>query len=300
MTHEPGAGPDHRRTPPWSGEVARLVTRHGKEVCVAPALAEVGLGVVTAEHDTDALGTFTGSVPRPGTAAEVAVRKAALGLRGSRHGLGVASEGSFGPHPAVPLGTADDEVVVLLDRRRGLVVQGRAVRPAEVAVSAVVGPQDDLAPLLARADLPRHRLTVRPDVPHPRREDVTTGIGCPDELVEAVRRWSRHGRDERVVVSTDFRAHVCPSRRVVIAAAAADLAHRLGHRCPRCRTPGWGVARLLTGAPCRLCGRPTRTVRAAEWACPACAHRLERLEGAGRADAEDVRGDPATCDRCNP
>lgn len=292
MNVGPRDGPDGR-SDPWPGEVVRLVTRHGKDDCIAPALAGVGLRLVTAEADTDALGTFTGTVPRAGSALEVAARKAVLGLRESGYRWGVASEGSFGPHPALPLVTADDEVVALVDRVTGVVVHGRAVRAAEVAVSGVLGLSDDLAPFVARADLPRHRLSVRPDAAHPRRHHVTSGIGSLDELEGAVRRWSPHGRDGRVVVSTDFRAHVCPSRSAVIAEAAADLALRLGRRCPGCRTPGWGVVRLLDGAPCRWCARPTHTVRAEEWACPACSYRVERAR-------QEATGDPATCTRCNP
>jgi hypothetical protein len=51
----------------YSGGTAILTTKHGKERAIGPALtAAVGLRVLPVSADTDALGTFTGEVERPG------------------------------------------------------------------------------------------------------------------------------------------------------------------------------------------------------------------------------------------
>lgn len=89
---------------PYRGQLAVLTTMHGKEAVIAPVLRErLSLTVVTASAvDTDALGTFSGKVPRTGTMLEVAIAKARLGMAQSGLAIGMASEGSYGPHPHVP------------------------------------------------------------------------------------------------------------------------------------------------------------------------------------------------------
>lgn len=64
--------------------------------------------------------------------------------------------------------TVDREIVVLVDDRRGLVVAGVASSTDIVAASMTLGPSQDLAPLVERADLPTHAVTVVPNQGPPR------------------------------------------------------------------------------------------------------------------------------------
>lgn len=75
---------------------AVLATRHGKLELIAPALARVGYALRAVDVDTDALGTFSGEVPRPGPPRDVAVAKARLAMDASGVKVGVASEGTVG------------------------------------------------------------------------------------------------------------------------------------------------------------------------------------------------------------
>jgi len=77
---------------------------HGKERAIArPIFHHLGLALKPAMNlDTDQLGTFSGEIPRRGALLEVALRKARLGMRAPGLPLGLAGEGTFGPHPAVP------------------------------------------------------------------------------------------------------------------------------------------------------------------------------------------------------
>lgn len=75
---------------------AVLATRHGKLELIAPALARVGYALRAVDVDTDALGTFSGEVPRPGPPRDVAVAKARLAMDASGVEVGVASEGTPG------------------------------------------------------------------------------------------------------------------------------------------------------------------------------------------------------------
>ncbi|MBS3940813.1 MAG: hypothetical protein KG028_07625 [Actinobacteria bacterium] len=270
-----------------------LATKHGKLLCIAPALEQAGLGVDTVAVDTDLLGTFTGDVPRTAPPLETAVAKARLGMSATGNPIGLASEGSIGAHPAAPWMTVDREIVVLVDDERGITVAGFAASWELRAVARTVHPGDDLSRLLADADIPAHALIVAPNAGSP--EPVRKGLRRPSEIATAVKLCSASSPDGAAQVQTDLRAHVCPSRQRVIRAAAEDLAARLRTRCPVCGSPGWGRTDVVRGVPCRWCATQIDLVRAEIDSCPACEHREERP-----IVPHTTTGDPGQCARCNP
>ena len=289
---------------------AVLATRHGKLDLIAPALLPVGFTVRAVDVDTDALGTFSGEVARPGPPHEVAVAKARLGMAASGARVGIASEGTVGPSPLVPFANADTELVVLVDDELGITVIGRHVSHDLLVVGEDLHPDDlhdggRLDGLLARAGVGErsggHHLIVRPSGAWGASTGsvgpvgpVVKAVADRATLEDAIVRCAAASTDGRARVETDLRAHLCPSRRPAIAAAAADLAVRLGARCPACGSPGWGPVRTSPGRPCADCGTPTRAVRADVDGCVACPEERERP----RVDLGPV--DPAQCDRCNP
>lgn len=283
----------HLHALPYADELAALATKHGKAECIAPPLAEVGLMVEVADVDTDVLGTFTGEVPRTASPLETAISKARLGMTATGLPLGLASEGSFGPHPAVPWITVDREIVVLVDDRRELVVAGIASSTDVVAASKALGPSEDLAALAAQADLPAHAVTVVPNQGPPR--PIHKGLRRVVDIEAAVIACAGASSDGLARVETDFRAHCCPRRREVIFEAASDLAERLATCCPACGSPGWGRMNVIVGVPCAWCAGAVDQVRAEIDSCPACQHRAERPVVARGAVA-----DPGACPRCNP
>jgi hypothetical protein len=105
------------RVAPYAGRRIALATMHGKDSAIAPPLRlRVGADlVVPVGLDTDALGTFTGEIERKGTMREVAIAKARLGMVATGLQLGLASEGSYGPHSSVPFMAAGVELLALVD-----------------------------------------------------------------------------------------------------------------------------------------------------------------------------------------
>jgi hypothetical protein len=96
-----------------------LATMHGKESVIAPILREaLGLDVVLAAGlDTDAFGTFTREIDRPGTQVDTARMKAQAGLRmDPAAAIGIASEAIFFAHPHIPFVPMAREIVMLLER----------------------------------------------------------------------------------------------------------------------------------------------------------------------------------------
>lgn len=279
---------------PYAGRTAVLATKHTKLPLIGPPLARaVGLHVEALAVDTDTLGTFTGDVPRLGPPLETAIAKARLGMRATGLALGIASEGSIGPDPAMPFAIADRELVVLVDDGAGIVVWESYASWDIVTATTTVCPGEDLEAFLISADYPAHRLIVRPNSGAVR--PVHKGIDRAERLTAAVAECAAAAADGRACVETDLRAHVCPSRQVVIAVAAERLACRLAARCPACGAPGWGRVDVVLGVPCTWCGTELARLRAEIDGCPACGHRETRP-----VDPGETRADPGECPVCNP
>lgn len=279
-----------RTVPPYAGRVAALATRHGKETLLVPALAACGLRVVVADVDTDAFGTFTGEVPRRGEPLEVAERKARAAMAAAGTEAGLASEGSFGPHPAAPILTADLEIVVLVDDRHGFTVAEQALSIDTAAAAMTVRPGEDTSRFCEQVGFPGQALICRPA--DGTRSQITKAITSTDALTAAVDLAARASRDQRAIIETDLRAHLCPTRREVIREAARGLAARLARRCPGCQLPGFGAVRSEPGLPCGLCGLPGEAAAATLTECANCGYQeREVISGTG---------DPADCAVCNP
>jgi len=98
----------------------------------------------------------------------------------------------------------------------------------------------------------------------------------------------------KVFVESDLRAHMNPTRMVLIGQATQDLIRRMKSLCPRCQSPGFWVVERILGRPCRDCGSPTNEARAERWACVVGDHAEVR-------DLETSRfADPQWCNACNP
>ena len=107
---------------PYAGQHIALATMHAKELAVAPPFRRVlGADIVIApDIDTDALGTFSGEVPRPDALVETCAIKAELAFRSLDVDCAIANEGSYGPIDTVPLVPSGVEIMAFLDRKRGI------------------------------------------------------------------------------------------------------------------------------------------------------------------------------------
>ncbi|MFI6131492.1 DUF6671 family protein [Micromonospora sp. NPDC051141] len=277
---------------PFRGVTAALATMHGKQWALRPPLRRrLGVGLRVAAVDTDALGTFTGEVPRPGTARETVLRKARLGMSATGCPVGLASEGAFGPHPTLPGVPADVEYVALVDDRSGLTVVESVVSLETNHAQVTTDGRDRtvVVAFLRRVGFPHHAVVVRPARGAGRPEKGLRRLG---DVFAALRRAAADSGDGDAVLAADLRAHVNPTRMRVIAAAGLRLARRLATACPDCAAPGFGPLGTAAGLPCRDCGTTTHQVAVRVSGCARCPYR-ERRPVAGAAD-------PGTCPRCNP
>lgn len=285
------------RSSPYAGRHAVLATMHGKKEAIAPILRNrVGLIVSSApDIDTDALGTFTGEIPRAGTIRETAIAKARLGMKATGLPIGLASEGSYGPHPQIPFVPGGVELMVLVDDMRGIVVSEHLIEDAPVFGHGYVVAGDDVTPILDRLGFPAHALIVKPAESEGGAGNIHKGLRDRTALELAVMSAKAQSDDGWALIQTDMRAHMNPTRMATIGRLASALAERLSALCPACRTPGYGQVDVEIGLPCEWCGTPSLMVRHRVFGCVACPHRENRPRGNGL-----TRADPGHCPLCNP
>lgn len=277
----------------FRGRRAVLLTKHGKERAIRPAFeARTGCELlVHADFDTDRFGTFTREVARPGSQLDAARIKARKGMELTGLDLGLASEGTFGPHPAIPFLPWNCELVLLLDDRIGLELHGEYAGENTNYGHALVAGWDEAAEFARSAGFPAHALVLRPD--HDAHPAIEKGIASWDCLREALTAALTASATGRAFLETDMRAHVNPTRMANIRAAAEDLVRKMLSPCPACGQPGFAPVRRVTGLPCELCGEPTPLVACVVHACSKC--------GFSREDPVKERtAPPDVCPCCNP
>jgi hypothetical protein len=282
---------------PYARQCGVLATMHGKEVVIAPALRD-GLGLVVEvapDLDTDALGTFTGEIPRAGSIREAAIAKARLGMAATRRPIGIASEGSYGPHPWIPFVAGGIEMMVLVDDTREIIITESLVDDGPVYAHAEVTSADELGTFLDRIHFPQYALIVKPNASMTPAFPMHKGLRCRQALAHAVTACAACSSDGQAFVQTDMRAHMNPTRMAAIDSLARKLCARAATCCPCCNMPGYGQVDIEAGLPCEWCGLPTPLVHHEIFGCVACEHRERRPRPDGRSHAA-----PGDCPHCNP
>ncbi len=282
---------------PYQETPAVLATMHGKERVIVPILEQsLGLRVaVAAGLDTDRFGTFSGEIARTGSQLEAARAKISAAFDADPIArVGVASEGSFGPHPLIPFAPFGLELVVLIDRVSGLEVIGRDGSPETNFRHKVVSHCDEAMAFAERCGFPGHGMIVigcidgQPAPACALIKDITDAAG----LQVAVRKTL--AACGSAFIETDMRAHRNPTRMVAIERATRDLARRFISQCPACNFRGFDVTERVAGLPCEWCDGPTNAIRHHVLQCHACGHREERPATTSET------ADPGQCDFCNP
>lgn len=270
-----------------------LGTMHGKAAVIAPPLAALGIEVVVPGGlDTDRFGTFSGEVARSGTMEEAARAKARLAIQMTGLPVGIASEGAYGPHPAIPFLALGQEMILWHEAATGreIVEMQRDDRP--VFDQARISSVDEVEAFLIRVRFPGVALVVAEDGA---ARPIAKGLVDTRSVEQAVAAALTLSDSGRAVVMTDMRAHMNPRRMAVIGELSGRLAARLACPCPTCGAAGWGRVRLEAGLPCGDCGTATGLIRTEILGCTACgAEVAQPFPGA------PDWADPGQCPICNP
>ena len=273
---------------------AALGTMHGKEVAIAPPLGNFGIAIVVPDRlDTDNFGTFTGEVPRAGTMEQAACAKTRAAIAATGLPVGIASEGAYGPHPAIPFLTFGRELIMWRNEETGQEIVERLNDDAPIYSNVEVTAPEEAYSFLARISFPTVALVVAPA--GARDRPIAKGIRDHVALSLAIAKAVQCSPEGRAFIQTDMRAHVNLRRMAVIAVLADRFALRLATPCPICQAPGFGATRIEAGLPCSGCGTATALAKAIIQACNACL-----FETSGQRPDGWSYASPAECPECNP
>lgn len=277
----------------FEGRKLIIATKHHKEKVIIP-LIQQHLGVdffVPTDYDTDKFGTFTGEITRRENALEV-VRKKCLDAM-DRYGfdLGIASEGSFGSHPTVFFAQADDEFVILIDKKNQLEIIARELSLETNFSGEKITSIEQLYEFAQNANFPSHGLIIKDT--EAKSKTIHKDISEWATLKSVYDIVSKDSNE--VWVETDMRAHRNPTRMKVIEKATQNLIQKIHTQCPECQTPGFDVTKVMKGLPCKWCMSPTESTFALQSNCKKCNYEsLEKYPNGKQYES------PEFCSYCNP
>lgn len=270
-----------------------IATKHSKETVIEPLFSsEFNSDCFTSiDFDTDVLGTFSGEIPRNDSALNTLRAKCELGYKTSNCDLVIASEGSFGPHPTIGFGLADQELVMLKDFKNDLEIVAYEISFDTNFNGKLITNLVDLADFAKAANFPSHGLILRESETDTKQ--IHKGIVTYDELESTFSDLMK--QFPSVYVETDMRANFNPMRMKVIKKATLNLIKKIKNLCPSCKIPGFDIVKVNSGLPCENCHLPTRSTLSHTYQCAKC-HYIEEVKYPRGIKFED----PTFCDNCNP
>lgn len=278
--------------PLFAGRTLAIATQHKKELILSDKLErKLGVKCAVPKHvNTDRLGTFTGEIERTLSPVDAAHQKCKMAMHELGCDLAIASEGSFGAHPAIPFCQANEELLLLLDTKHNLELKVSELSTETNFSGAAVLNLKQVYDFALAVGFPSHGLILRPYQHGP--VGIVKDIHTWQYLCEVfTHMMEEHGS---AYVETDLRAMHNPTRRKVIARALDKLMALIDSQCPRCKMPGFAEGTVNRGLPCRACGSPTRAVISVSKLCKHCGNEEMILLPHGEYE------DPMYCDRCNP
>jgi hypothetical protein len=266
---------------------------HGKDEAIAPVFSSA-LGVhcvVPHNFDTDQFGTFSGEIGREIGAIETARLKCLAAMERTDCDLALASEGSFGQHPTLFFTPANEELLVLIDRKNGLEIYERELSTQTNFRSQRVSNEHELHVFLKSVGFPSHGVILKKS--NDDLSEMVKGITDEQQVFQLFADFQKlYGSAH---IETDMRALYNPTRLRLIQQTAEKLVQKIMRICPACQTPGFGVTSTKQGLPCQLCSFPTKSTLSYISCCQKCEYSLEQHYPHNKQTE-----DPMYCDYCNP
>ena len=142
-----------------------IATKHKKENVIAPLFREAFEVecFVDPFFDTDILGTFTGEIERKEDPVTTLRQKCLLAMESNGCDLGIASEGSFGPHPSFFFMPSDDELMIFIDKKNNLEILARNLSTSTNFNGKYITNEKELIQFAASVEFPSHGLIIQKD-----------------------------------------------------------------------------------------------------------------------------------------
>lgn len=270
-----------------------IATKHKKEAVISPIL-EDKLGVrcfVDEEFDTDTFGTFSGEIERQQDALETIRLKCLVAMDKNNCDLAVASEGSFGPHPSLYFANADDELIMLIDKKNKVEIIAREISLETNFNAKLIRNKSELIDFAKAVHFPSHALIIKRD----QNDHSFLRKGINDEALLLEYFEYCIANFGQAYIETDMRAMCNPTRMKVIESAMKKLIQNIESTCPNCNVPGFVVKEVISGLPCEVCNFPTKSTLFHSYGCSSCGLKEKKM-----FPHEKEFEDPMYCNQCNP
>lgn len=277
----------------FRGRKLAIATIHQKEKVIAP-LFEKEFGVeciVPKDLNTDSLGTFSGEIERIKDPFNTAIDKCNLVFKLTNCDLAISNEGSFGPHPSFYFAHANEELVVLVDKKNNFQIFEREISLETNFNAKQISSIEELNEFAHQAKFPSHGLILRKSITD--YSYIKKGIICPDELTTYFLELLE--TNGSAYIETDMRAMYNPTRMKIIENTTKKLVKKIQNLCPYCNFPGFSIQKSTTGLPCSMCYTPTKSILSYTYSCLKCDYSTE-IKYPNNLEFED----PMYCDLCNP
>ena len=275
----------------YKHESVLLASKHQKEKAIAEVFFnKLSFTLCVQDFDTDQFGTFTGDIPRTLSPYDTCVLKARAAMAHYSYELGLASEGSFGPHPAIPFVPSAHEIMVFVDRKNEWTIAEELLCLKTNYNNILVNKETPLDEFLKQVGFPEHALILQTNTS---KTVIAKGIRDLDTLHAALDQGFK--KDNPLFLATDMRAMMNPTRMGTLKELADKLATRIATCCPKCEVPGFGFKKTQGNLPCSLCNASTSFYKQEVWGCIQCHYQEHHSRKDGLQEA-----DPSHCDYCNP
>lgn len=276
----------------FNGRKIAIATMHKKEEVISPLIIKhLGVIPLVPEINTDVLGTFSGEVERKKSSIETARKKCNIAMNLSGLDLAISSEGSFGNSLIVPFVSANEEVILLIDRKHKQEFIGKEITVETNFSGVYVSSSEEAFEFARKIGFPEHGVIIK------NRETnfnyLFKGINSESELKEKINILFQ--TTNSVWIETDMRAMYNPTRMKAIKKATQNLIEKLNSKCPVCAFPGFWINEFIRGLNCSYCGFPTKSIKAYKYQCKKCNYSILKDNFGGKAEE-----DPMYCDVCNP
>lgn len=270
-----------------------LISKHNKEAVIGP-LVEKYLQlplIVNLDVDTDRFGTFSREVKRKKSQLDTARLKIKAAHKIADAQRIIASEGSFGPHPLIPI-PWNIEMVVMYDFVHKVEVVGVCENAATNFMHQYITTSDALLEFAQECKFPSHGVLLRPD--HENHPYIIKDVCDEQGLLHAFHVCLQHSKTNKVFIETDMRAHRNPMRMANIEKATQNMFEKYLSFCPQCNCPGFVVTQTIKGLPCEMCSQPTEMVLEHISVCQKCKYMTSKMFPKGPTCPAQY------CDYCNP
>jgi len=178
---------------------AHLFTKHNKSLAIRNVfLSELQMKIIEYEIETDALGTFSGEVPRHCGPIECARRKCEIGINllGDDAKYCLASEGSFFRHPYISFLPCNQEVLYFVDNQRNFHLHLTHISNDTNYKMQSLDSLEELFKFAESAKFPSHALILRPN-DKKNYNTIFKGIKTKEDLIEAFKESIKQSSDHK-------------------------------------------------------------------------------------------------------